>query len=75
MANQIISESAGWLTMQQAAVYLGVSIRGIKYAVSLKKHNQANHSFVLKEFGNRTLIQKQSLDETEKIVINNTPHH
>tara|TARA_Y100000310_G_scaffold301443_1_gene337951 strand:+ start:277 stop:501 length:225 start_codon:yes stop_codon:yes gene_type:complete len=74
MANQVISESAGWLTMQQAATYLGVSIRGLKYAVALKKQDKANHSLVLKSFGNRTLINKQSLDETDKIIIN-TPHH
>lgn len=70
MANQVISESAGWLTMQQAATYLGVSIRGLKYAVALKKQDKANHSLVLKSFGNRTLINKQSLDETAEIIIN-----
>jgi hypothetical protein len=69
MANQTISQKIGWMTIQQAALYLGVSERGLKYAVALKKQNKANHSLILKSYGNRTLINKQSLDETEKITI------
>ena len=74
MATSVVSDKVGWMTIQQAATYLGVSIRGLKYAVALKKQEKANHSLVLKSFGNRTLINKQSLDETEEIIIN-APHH
>ena len=65
MANNQI----GWMTIQQAAIYLGVSERGLKYAVKLKKENRANHSLILKSYGNRTLIKKKSIDETENITI------
>ena len=58
----------GWLTKKQAAKYLGVSLRGIGYAIDLKKRNLANETLVLKEYGNRTLISIKSLDETEKII-------
>ncbi|HCV03214.1 MAG TPA: hypothetical protein DG048_11245 [Pseudoalteromonas sp.] len=71
MAKQV---TAGWLTMQQAAVYLGVSIRALKYAVALKKRNKANQSLILKSFGNRTLICKQSLDDIQKIFIHAPKH-
>lgn len=57
------------MTIQQAAIYLGVSERGLKYAVKLKKENLANHSLVLKSYGNRTLIKKKSIDDTENITI------
>ena len=73
MANQAISQKVGWMTIQQAALYLGVSERGLKYAVALEKQNKANHTLILKSYGNRTLINKQSLDETEKITIK-TPY-
>jgi len=69
MANQAISQKVGWMTIQQAALYLGVSERGLKYAVALKKQNKANHTLVLKSYGNRTLINKKSIDETETITI------
>ena len=65
MANNQI----GWMTIQQAAIYLGVSERGLKYAVKLKKENRANHSLILKSYGNRTLIKKKSIDDTENITI------
>ena len=63
----------GWLSKKQAADYLGVSYRGIQYAINLKKRNLANQTLELKEYGNRTLINKKSLDDTVKIIIN-TPH-
>ena len=62
-------KQVGWMTIQQAAIYLGVSERGLKYAVKLKKENLANHSLVLKSYGNRTLIRKKSIDDTENITI------
>ena len=63
------NKQVGWMTIQQAAIYLGVSERGLKYAVKLKKENRANHSLILKTYGNRTLIKKKSIDETENITI------
>lgn len=63
------NNQVGWMTIQQAAIYLGVSERGLKYAVKLKKENIANHSLVLKSYGNRTLIKKKSIDDTENITI------
>ncbi len=63
------NKQVGWMTIQQAAIYLGVSERGLKYAVKLKKENLANHSLVLKSYGNRTLIKKKSIDDTENITI------
>jgi len=70
MATEVATNQAGWLTVQQAAEYLGVSVRGLKYAVQLKKSNKANKSLILKQYGNRTLINKNSIDLTETIVIN-----
>jgi hypothetical protein len=70
MATEIATNKAGWLTVQQAAEYLGVSVRGLKYAVQLKKSNKANKSLILKQYGNRTLINKNSIDLTETIIIN-----
>ena len=73
-----IAQRQGWLTKKQAAEYLGVSIRGIGYAIDLKKRNLANDTLVLKEYGNRTLISLKSIDETEKIIINENkiaPHN
>lgn len=70
MATEVATNKAGWLTVQQAAEYLGVSVRGLKYAVQLKKSNKANKSLILKQYGNRTLINKNSIDLTETIVIN-----
>ena len=74
MATKVASQQRGWLTLQQSADYLGVSIRGLKYAVSLKKQDKANHSLILKTYGNRTLINKVSLDEIETIIIR-SPHN
>jgi len=71
MEQELITDKVGWFTVQQAAVYLGVSVRGLKYAVALKKQNKANHELIIKDYGNRTLINKQSLDDIEKIYISN----
>ena len=70
MATEIIQDKIGSMTIKQAALYLGVSERGLKYAVALKKQNKANHSLLLKSYGNRTLINVRSLDEIENIIIN-----
>lgn len=74
MATEKVQNKIGWMTIKDAAKYLGVSERGLKYAVTLKKKNKANHSLLLKQYGNRTLINVQSLDEIESIQIN-APQH
>ena len=70
MATETIQNKIGWMTIKQAAVYLGVSERGLKYAVALKKQNKANRALQIKSYGNRTLINIKSLDEIENITIN-----
>lgn len=74
MATEKTHHKIGWMTIKQAAEYLGVSERGLKYAVTLKKQNKANETLLLKSYGNRTLINVKSLDEIENIHIN-APQH
>ena len=74
MATKKPEHKVGWMTIRQAAEYLGVSQRGLKYAVGLKKQNIANKELQLKSYGNRTLINVKSLDEIEEIYIN-APQH
>lgn len=59
-----------WLTLDQSAVYLGVSKRSITNVVNIKLKGLGNESLKIKKFGNRTLISKTSLDNTEKIYTN-----
>tara|TARA_R100000234_G_scaffold38340_1_gene22695 strand:+ start:15517 stop:15741 length:225 start_codon:yes stop_codon:yes gene_type:complete len=73
MATQAVSYKVGWMTIKDAALYLGVSERGLKYAVKIKKENKGNQDLEIKSYGNRTLIKVESLDNIEKIDIN-TPH-
>ena len=74
MATEAVQNKIGWMTIKQAALYLGVSERGLKYAVALKKQNKANRSLIIKSYGNRTLINVKSLDDIEKITINAQQH-
>ena len=74
MATETIQNKIGWMTIKQAALYLGVSERGLKYAVALKKQNKANQTLIIKSYGNRTLINVKSLDDIEKITIK-APQH
>ena len=60
MATEAVQNKIGWMTIKQAALYLGVSERGLKYAVALKKQNKANRSLIIKSYGNRTLINVKS---------------
>ena len=69
MVNENTIKKSGWMNIKQAAEYLGVSVRGLKYAVQLKKNGQANKTLHLKQYGNRTLISKDSIDLTDNIVI------
>ncbi len=48
MATEKTHNKIGWMTIKQAAEYLGVSERGLKYAVTLKKQNKANEKLLLK---------------------------
>lgn len=59
-----------WLTIGQTAEYLGVSLRGVKSALALKRSGVANNNLVTKTFGVRTLIKRSSLDALEKIHTN-----
>ena len=59
-----------WLTIGQTAEYLGVSLRGVKSALALKRSGVANNNLVTKLFGVRTLIKRSSLDALERIHTN-----
>ena len=59
-----------WLTIGQTAEYLGVSLRGVKSALALKRSGVANNNLITKIFGVRTLIKRSSLDALEKIHTN-----
>tara|TARA_R110000744_G_scaffold25655_2_gene63584 strand:- start:1681 stop:1902 length:222 start_codon:yes stop_codon:yes gene_type:complete len=59
-----------WLTIGQTAEYLGVSLRGVKSALALKRSGVANNNLVTKMFGVRTLIKRSSLDALERIHTN-----
>ena len=59
-----------WLTIGQTAEYLGVSMRGVKSALALKRSGVANNNLVTKLFGVRTLIKRSSLDALERIHTN-----
>ncbi|HCV04703.1 MAG TPA: hypothetical protein DG048_18860 [Pseudoalteromonas sp.] len=65
-----IDSDQGWLTVTQAAHYLGVSERGVVAAVKLKKTGKANEELVIKKFGVRTLIKRSSLDSAQHIYTN-----
>ena len=57
----------GWLTINETSKYLGVSIRGVRYALTLKRIGLKNQDLQIKKFGNRTLISKKSIDELDLI--------
>tara|TARA_R110001592_G_scaffold326881_1_gene607851 strand:- start:861 stop:1106 length:246 start_codon:yes stop_codon:yes gene_type:complete len=67
MARQI-STYQGWLNIDQAADYLGVSRRSITNAIDLCKHEIANNDLQLKKFGSKTLISKKSIDNADQII-------
>jgi len=64
-----IAQQQAWLTIKQAANYLGVSYRSMRYAIQLKKEEKANVAFRLKKFGRRTLVNRNSLDTINEIII------
>ena len=66
MTNEI-APNQEWLNLDQAAEYLGVSKRSVITAVNLCKNKVCNESLRIKRFGNRTLISKTSIDNTDKI--------
>ena len=57
-----------WLNLDQAAEYLGVSKRSLITAINLRKDKVCNENLRIKRFGNRTLISKSSIDDTNIII-------
>ena len=62
-----ITPTQGWLSMDQAADYIGMSRKSIDKAVRLKEQNKCNKKLRIKYVGNQKRISRKSLDETEKI--------
>ena len=62
-----ITPTQGWLSITQAADYIGMSRRSIDKAVRLKEQNKCNDTLRVKYVGNEKRISRKSLDETEKI--------
>ena len=67
MAVKEVRNTQQWLSVAQAADYLGVSLRGMRYALKLRKNNQANKELQIKTFGKRILVQRNSLETIEHI--------
>ena len=65
--NNPITPTQGWLSMDQAADYIGMSRKSIDKAVRLKEQNKCNKKLRIKYVGNQKRISRKSLDETEKI--------
>ena len=65
--NKPITPTQGWLSMDQAADYIGMSRKSIDKAVRLKEQNKSNKKLRIKYVGNQKRISRKSLDETEKI--------
>tara|TARA_R110002020_G_scaffold44223_5_gene127767 strand:+ start:355 stop:570 length:216 start_codon:yes stop_codon:yes gene_type:complete len=66
--NKPITQTQGWLSINQAADYIGMSRKSIDKAVKLKEQNKCNATLRLKYVGNQKRISRKSLDETEKII-------
>ncbi len=62
-----ITATQGWLSVEQAASYLGVSRRTMHSALTIKKKGIGNHSLRIKQVGSRILISKKSIDSIEEI--------
>ena len=62
-----ISLTQGWLSVEQAASYLGISRKSMDKAINIKKGEIGNHSLRINQFGNRTLSSKKSIDAIEPI--------
>tara|TARA_R110001583_G_scaffold12010_2_gene53565 strand:- start:500 stop:715 length:216 start_codon:yes stop_codon:yes gene_type:complete len=65
--NKPITPTQGWLSMDQAADYIGMSRKSVDKAVRLKEQNKCNKKLRIKYVGNQKRISRESLDETEKI--------
>ncbi len=57
-----------WLTVQQAATYMGMSRRSFDRAILLKKGGIANDEMEIKLVGNQWRIKRSSLDNIEQII-------
>ena len=64
--NKPITPTQGWLSMDQAADYIGMSRKSVDKAVRLKEQNKCNKKLRSKYVGNQKRISRESLDETEK---------
>ena len=62
-----ITATQGWLSVVQAAAYLGISRRSMDKAINIKNRAIGNNTLRLKLVGNMTLISKKSLDAIEHI--------
>ena len=65
--NKPITPTQGWLSIDQAADYIGMSRKSIDKAVRLKEQKLCNERLRIKYVGNEKRISRKSLDETEKI--------
>ena len=65
--NKPITPTQGWLSISQAADYIGMSRKSIDKAVRLKEQKKCNETLRIKYVGNEKRISRKSLDETEKI--------
>ena len=63
-----ITPTQGWLSISQAADYIGMSRKSIDKAVRLKEQKKSNATLRIKYVGNEKRISRKSLDETEKII-------
>ena len=62
-----ITATQGWLSVEQSSSYLGVSKRTMQNAIAIKRKGIGNHSLRIKQFGQRILISKKSIDAIEHI--------
>ena len=53
MAIKEVTINQQWLSVAQAAEYLGVSLRGMRYALKLRKSGTANMDLKIKLFGKK----------------------
>lgn len=66
--NKPITLTQAWLSMSQAAEYIGISRRSLDKAVILKEKNACNETLHIKYVGNEKRLSRKSLDEIETIV-------
>lgn len=70
--NRPITLTQAWLSMTQAAEYIGISRRSLDKAVRLKEQNICNEALDIKYVGNEKRLSRKSLDAIEKIITDST---